>query len=108
MVEADKKCKITENSVTAREPMEPQKTKVIISSNTDDFTHNVLKVSLAKYFEKFVGHEMDEEGLEEIKKDITKFIGRLVRTGVSVEIIDDSNEEGPKVQVHFELMHELK
>lgn len=78
--------------------------KCSVNTDQNDFTHNVLKVALTKYMEKFQGHEVDEEGLVEMRKDITKFLTRLVKTGVEVSLgSEDSN-----LDVSFELVHELR
>ena len=78
--------------------------KCSVTTNQSDFPHNVLKVALTKYFEKFQNHEVDEEGLVEMRKDITKFLTRLVKTGVEVNV----DAVDTDLQVSFELVHELR
>ena len=77
--------------------------KCTVTCGENDFPHSVLKVALAKYMEKFKDAEMDEEGLEAMRKDIVKFLTRMVKTTaeVNVTFADD-------LLVSFDLVHELK
>lgn len=67
------------------------------------FPNSVLKAALTKYMEKFKDTEMDEEGIESMKKDISKFLTRMVKTTAEVNIV-----LGDQLEVYFDLLHELK